>query len=109
MFPSHDQDVVKATITKSKFETICKEYRRKANVEVAEPATAVEITSNQFKLSTDESKSMLQHLCEGGDYSTWGIANAVTRMAHDVDSYDRAVELEEIGGHVMELPANTWE
>lgn len=34
--------------------------------------------------------------------------NAVTRLAHDAPSYDRAVEFETLGGRVLNLPANEW-
>lgn len=102
------QDVVKATMEEAKFQTIINSYREKAKIEVAEPAKAVEITSDRFRLTKDESKSMLQFLCEDGDYSQWGVANSVTRLAHDEKSYDRAVELTEIGGEVMELPQSAW-
>ncbi len=102
------RDVVKSTMEESKFDAVVEAYAKKAEVEVASPAKAVEVTSERFALSADEEKSMLQHLCEGNDYSQWGIANSVTRLAHQSESYDRAVELEEIGGNVMELHQNVW-
>jgi hypothetical protein len=40
--------------------------------------------------------------------SQWGLANAVTRAAQDVESYDRATELEALGGDVVILPAGEW-
>lgn len=102
------RDVVKSTIEDAKFDNIINAYAKKAEIEVATPARAVEVTADQFGLSSDEQKTMLQHLCEGNDYSQWGVANSVTRLAHDVESYDRAVELEEIGGQVMELSQGAW-
>ena len=107
-FWSQVRDVVRATIDEVQFQKICDQYKDKATEEVAEPTKAVEVITYKHKLSNEESKSMLQHLCEGGDYSTWGIANSVTRLAHDVKSYDRAVELEDIGGRVMEMNAKDW-
>ena len=107
-FWSQVKDVVKATIEEAKFKQLLEEYAEKAKIEVAEPVKAVEVTSSLFQLSVQEGKSMLQHLCEGGDYTTWGIANSVTRMAHDEPNYDRAVELEEIGGNIMELQPVDW-
>lgn len=107
-FWSQVKDVVKATIEEAKFKQVLEEYAEKAKIEVAEPVKAVEVTSSLFQLSVQEGKSMLQHLCEGGDYTTWGIANSVTRMAHDEPNYDRAVELEEIGGNIMELQPVDW-
>ena len=46
---------------------------------------------------------MLRHLIEGGDLSLWGMANAFTRLSQDVESYDRATELEEVGGNIITL------
>ncbi len=107
-FWSQVKDVVKSTIDVAKFESIVDSYAKKAEIEVATPARAVEVTSNLFSLTADEGKTMLQHLCEGGDYTQWGVANSITRMAHDESSYDRAVELEEVGGNVMELDQRVW-
>ena len=107
-FWSQVKDVVSSTIDVAKFENVVNSYAEKAEIEVASPARAVDVTSNLFSLSADEGNTMLQHLCEGGDYTQWGIANSVTRMAHDEESYDRAVELEEIGGQVMELNQRVW-
>ncbi len=33
---------------------------------------------------------------------------ADTRAAHDVESYDRSIELETIGGRVLELTSAEW-
>jgi len=35
--------------------------------------------------------------------------SAVTRAAQDLESYDRATELEYIGGKIIELPQTDWE
>jgi Domain of unknown function (DUF932) len=69
---------------------------------------AVEEVSNRFKLNEDESNKVLNHLIEGGDTSLFGLINAVTATATDVESYDRSVELQRIGGHILELPKSTW-
>lgn len=50
-----------------------------------------------------ESAGVLQHLHAGGDYTLYGLANAVTRYSQDVESYDRASKLEEIGYTVMTM------
>jgi hypothetical protein len=38
----------------------------------------------------------------------WGLANDVTATAQEVDSYDRATELERLGGTIIDLPADDW-
>lgn len=46
---------------------------------------------------------MLQRLIEDADYTVYGLANAVTRYSQDVESYDRASQLESIGYTVMTM------
>ena len=51
----------------------------------------------------EEGGGILRHFADGGDLSQYGLLNAVTRFSQDVESYDRATELERIGGQVLEL------
>ena len=102
-------DVVKATIDESKFTSIVEDYASKANIDIGNPSNAVEVTAKNFSLLEEEKDNMMGHLLKGGDLSLWGLANSVTQMAHAEEvPYDRAVELEEIGGQIMELPQSTW-
>lgn len=50
-----------------------------------------------------ESAGILQHLHTDGDYTLYGLANAVTRYSQDVENYDRASKLEQIGYTVMTM------
>ncbi len=56
----------------------------------------------------DEGDGILNYLAEGGDLSQWGLLNAVTRYSQDVESYDRATQLEVIGGKILELTPHQW-
>jgi hypothetical protein len=67
------------------------------------PAASVEVLSQRTRLYEPEREGILRHLVEGGDLSLYGLGNAVTRAAADVESYDRATELENIGGRVITL------
>lgn len=40
----------------------------------------------------------------GGDNSRYGLINAVTAASKLADSYERATELEHIGGELLALP-----
>jgi len=42
------------------------------------------------------------------DLTQWGLANAVTAYSQRVDSYERATELEKIGGTIMTLTDQEW-
>lgn len=69
----------------------------------------VKVLSSSVGLIEDEEKSVLRHLIEGGDLSQWGLAQAVTRAAEDARSYDRATEMEAMGGKVISLNETQWE
>lgn len=51
---------------------------------------------------------MLQHLIESKDMTKFGLVNAVTRYSQDVKDYDRATDLERMGGQVLELKGSQW-
>lgn len=70
---------------------------------------AVERLSKRLMITQDEQKDVMEHLVRDNDFSRWGFANAVTRTAQDRISYDRATELEKIGGQVIEMTSGQFE
>jgi len=69
----------------------------------------VEVAATRFALNSTEQESVLRHLIEGGSLSQYGLHAAVTRTAQDAVDYDRATELEYLGGRIIELPQTEWE
>jgi hypothetical protein len=69
---------------------------------------AVEALGPTLNLQVGERQSVLRHLIEGGDLSRFGLVNAVTRTAEDVESYDRATELEAAGFRLADLAQHDW-
>lgn len=69
---------------------------------------AVKVLSKKESLNDFEQDSVLRHLIEGGDLSRYGMLNAVTRTAQDVEDYDRATELEGIGGKILNYTNNEY-
>ena len=68
----------------------------------------VEEVSERFGLTDKHKDSFLKNLIEGGDLSQWGLANAITAVANNAESYEKATELETIGGTILTLPAEKW-
>ena len=101
-------DVVTAALDQIKFNENIERLRRTQGQILAENAKevkdVVEVTSEKFELVEAEKDALLLHFMQGGDFSKYGLINAVTRTASDVESYDRAVELERLGGKIIELP-----
>ena len=68
----------------------------------------VELTSKNYGFNQTEQESILDYLIRGGDMSLYGLSNAVTRMSQDVESYDRATELESIGWDIVTMEPAKW-
>lgn len=63
----------------------------------------VKMAGSSMGITEQETAGVLQHLIEGHDFTLYGLANAVTRFSQDVEDYDRATKLEEIGYSVMTM------
>jgi len=105
-------DVVSASLNEIKFnEGIARLRDTQQQVLADKPKEVeevVEVTASRFNFNDEEKGSLLMHFAQGGDFSKYGLINAVTRTAEDVTSYDRAVELERLGGQIIELPASDF-
>lgn len=99
------QDTVRAAVDEAKFSAVLDKMRLSTEVKLntADIPAVVKLASSSFKITESESAGVLQHLIEGGDLTLYGLANAVTRYSQDVESYDRATKLEEIGYEVMTM------
>jgi len=73
-----------------------------------DPVRAVEVLANKFTLNQGEQSGVLRSLIEGADLSRFGLLNAVTAYSQKVQDYDRATELEQIGGQIITINANDW-
>lgn len=48
-------------------------------------------------------KAALVNLIEDKDYTKWGLANSVTKIANTTESYDLATELETLGSQILSM------
>jgi hypothetical protein len=104
------QDVVKGAFNEAKFTAITDKMAGLSQDKIeGDVVKVVDFSAKQFGFSEGEGKSVLKHLIEGGDLTRYGLFNAVTRAAQDIESYDRASEFEAIGGNIIELPKNDWQ
>ena len=68
----------------------------------------VELTGKTYDLSTVEQDGILNYLIQGGDLSLYGLSNAVTRASQDIESYDRATQMENLGWKIATMPTVQW-
>jgi hypothetical protein len=104
------QDTVRAfAVDHARFEKVVEKMRDATERKLADPLHAVEVVTQKYQLNEGEKTGVLRHLIEGGDLSQFGLVNAITRAAQDVESYDRSTDMERLGGTVLELPRSEWE
>ena len=79
---------------------------------VRTPTDVVEAIAQRFRLQEAEKESTLNHFLEGhagvDELNRFGIVQAVSRASQDVASYERATELEQMAGTILELPQPQW-
>lgn len=103
------RDVVKAAFDAQLFRQWMERWQEASAEQITgDVVQAVEVLGEARELASTERSSILRHLIAGGDLSRFGLANAVTRTAEDVPSYDRATELETMGAQLIELPRGDW-
>ena len=99
------QDTVKAAVDEARFAKILDKLRESTDkkLNTTDLPAVVKLASSSMGITEVESDGVLQRLIEGTDYTLYGLANAVTRHSQDVESYDRASKLEEIGYQIVTM------
>jgi hypothetical protein len=95
-------DVLTSSLDEAKFQALVSKVKGLTDLKLPAPiADVIETTAKNYGFSKEESESILNHFIDGGDTSQWGFVNAVTRTAEDAVNYDRAIEIEKIGGDLI--------
>ena len=104
------EDSVKAAVDQARFAAIVDKMREatETTMEAKVVPQVVELASKEYGITEAEGKGILGHLIAGGDLSLYGLANAVTRQAQDVESYDRSTELEATGYKIITMAPALW-
>lgn len=102
------QDIVSAAVDETKFMLTVDKMRQAKNIKTGDnPIETVEVLSDKYLLNKNERASVLRHFIMDRDFSQFGLVNAVTRTSQDVEDYNRATELERIGGTILEDSVKT--
>lgn len=103
-------DTVAAAFDTIKFGEIVEQFfAAQQDVVEADPIQVSEVIQKRYSFNDSERSGFLKHLLTAGDMNRFGVVNAITRTAQDVQSYDRATELERLGGTVLTLPRKDWQ
>lgn len=104
------QDTVRSVVDQTRFEKVVDLMRQAQGAKITSnniPAM-VELAGKDFGYTQQEGQGILDYLIRGGDLSLYGFANATTRFAQDVSSYDRSTALESIGYDIMNMGQRKW-
>lgn len=104
------RDTVRAVVDQSQFDRVVDMMREAKGARITTPdiPKMIELAASDFGFTKKEGSGILDHLIRGGDLTLYGFANAVTRAAQDVESYDRSTDLESIGYSVLGMTHQQW-
>lgn len=103
------RDAIGAASDEDLFHSMVDKLRESTEGEkIINPEDSIELLSKTYGLNENERGQALINLIEDKDYSKWGALNAITKVANEAESYDRASELESIGGKILELQMRDW-
>lgn len=105
------RDTVRAVVDQTRFERVVEMMReaKEAKITSTDIPQMVELAAADYGLNKAEGSGVLDHLIRGGDLSLYGLSNAITRAAQDVESYDRSTEMESIGYTVLGMSGRDWQ
>lgn len=101
-------DIVNAAADDILFGSIVDKVRETTNISIGnDPILTVEKLADRFVLNKQEQANVLMHFMHDRDFTLYGLTNAVTRASQDVKDYNRATEMEKMGGVLLQ-EANTF-
>lgn len=105
------RDIVRGAGDETQFRIAVDKMRdaTERKIETVDLTPAVEVVRKKFSLTETERGGILGYLQRGGDFTQYGLVNAVTRLSQDVEDYDRASDLERVGGQLIEASGREWD
>lgn len=99
------QDTVKVAADATKFAIAVDKLRTSMDIPLGkDPVKEVELLADRYQLNQNERGDVLRQLFMSGDNSRYGLLNAVTAASQLASSYERATDLERIGGEILAEP-----
>ena len=99
------QDTVRAAVGEVQFAKVLGKLRESKDkkLNTADIPGVVKLATASLHMTEAEGDGVFKHLIRDADYTLYGLANAVTRYSQDVEDYDRASKLEELGYQVITM------
>lgn len=100
------RDVVTGMADTERFQELMGVLTDSTRAPIDNPIAATEILGGNLSLTEGELQRVQNNMVQGGDPSMWGLTNALTAAARDLD-FERKAELELAAGTILEN-AQTW-
>lgn len=95
-------DIVSAAADDIMFGKIVEKLKATTRIDTGSDAIlTVEKLAERFVLNKQEQANVLMHFMHDRDYSLYGLTNAITRASQDAENYNRATEMEKMGGVLL--------
>ena len=62
----------------------------------------------KYDIPQPASDYILKYIMKEGDFSKWGLVNAVTQSANDFTDYETSTFLEKVGGDILTCTSDEW-
>ena len=104
------RDTVKSAFDEVSFHQLCKTLSSTTGRTIERgPESLAETIEEVYGFTNGTKDGILKELAQAGDYTQWGLSNAVTAFAQDKSiDYEQATELERVGGDILMLAADEW-
>lgn len=99
------QDTVRSAVSEVQFAKVLGKLRESTDkkLNTADIPGVVKLATASLHMTEAEGDGVFRHLIRDADYTLYGLANAVTRYSQDVEDYDRASKLEELGYQIITM------
>lgn len=104
------RDVFRAAFDEARFKAYVNRVSRTTQdaIEIKNVDRIVEVAVKELELPEKAKDGVLAELIKAGDFSRYGLFNAVTAQAHTEDDTETAIGFEKAGSKIIELSAERW-
>lgn len=106
------RDLIEAAVDETRFQALVARLRETTTTSPSRnPVQTVETLAQQHALSESEQGLVLSMFvtdANANGLGLYGVVNAVTRASQEVEDYERASELERLGGVLLDTSTSEW-
>jgi len=99
------RDAVLAAFDQEKFKAMVAKAKKAQSDTIDKPSAAVDHLIEASDINQEHKEALLEYFLKDYDQTRFGLAQAVSRLAQDIEDPDAAHEMERIAGNVIKNPS----